>query len=211
MGPDSSVLQPRADILEDLLRELFVKLAEILPISDADPIADDASNGQNTLPEPESINDQAARLMQTYGDSILRMAYSYLHNISDAEEVLQDTLIQFLKTMPELTNAGQEKAWLLRVAGNLAKNRIKYNSVRETDELNETLAAEGREDLSFVWDAVKQLPDKYRLPVHLFYHEGYSTKEIADIIGRKESTIRSDLRRGREQLKSLLKEAFDFE
>ena len=211
MGPDSSVLQPRADILEDLLRELFVKLAEILPISDADPIADDASNGQNTLPEPESINDQAARLMQTYGDSILRMAYSYLHNISDAEEVLQDTLIQFLKTMPELTNAGQEKAWLLRVAGNLAKNRINYNSVRETDELNETLAAEGREDLSFVWDAVKQLPDKYRLPVHLFYHEGYSTKEIADIIGRKESTIRSDLRRGREQLKSLLKEAFDFE
>ena len=46
--------------------------------------------------------------------------------------------------------------------------------------------------------------------MHLFYHEGYSTAEIARILDRKETTVRSDLSRGREQLKTVLKEAYDF-
>ena len=96
------------------------------------------------------------------------------------------------------------------MAGNLAKNRIKYNRVRDADEFNEELAAEERDDLSFVWEAVKALPVKYREVVHLFYHEGYSTAEIARILDRKETTVRSDLSRGREQLKTVLKEAYDF-
>ena len=90
--------------------------------------------------------------MTQYGSSILRLAYSYLHNMDDAEEILQDTLIQHLKTAPVLEQEAHEKAWLFRVAGNLSKNRIAYNKVRSTDELKESLAAEQREDLSFVWE-----------------------------------------------------------
>ncbi len=146
-----------------------------------------------------------------YGNRILRLAYSYLHNMSDAEEVLQDTLIQYLKTAPELESEEHRKAWLLHVAGNLSKNRIRYNKVRCADELSETLAAEEREDLSFVWEAVKVLPEKYREVIHLFYYEGYRTKQIAEILNRKETTVRSDLLRGREQLRTILKEAYDFE
>ena len=99
----------------------------------------------------------------------------------------------------------------LRVAGNLSKNRLDYNARRSTDELKEELAAQGREDLSFVWEAVKQLPQEQRACIHLFYYEGYPTRDVARMLGRKESTIRSDLRRGREKLKKLLKEAYDFE
>ncbi len=157
----------------------------------------------------EDINAQAARLMTDYGDSILRLAYSYLHNMSDAEDILQESLIQFLKTQPELTDPVKEKAWMLRVAGNLSKNRIKYNKLRLTDELQESLASDQRDDLSYVWEAVKQLPDKYREVVHLFYYEGYATKEIADILGRNESTVRSDLKRGRERLRQILEEGGD--
>lgn len=161
--------------------------------------------------ETVSISQQAAQILDTYGDTILRYAYSYLHNQSDTEEVLQDTLIQFLKTRPVFESDKHEKAWLLRVAGNLCKNRLKYNRLRQTDELREELIAEQREDLSFIWDAVQALPVQYREVIHLFYREGYSTREISQILGRKEATIRSDLSRGRGKLKELLKEAYDFE
>ena len=156
-------------------------------------------------------NSRAEMILTRFGDSILRYAYTYLHNMSDAEEVLQDTLVQFLKTAPEFESENHEKAWLLRVAANLSKNRIRYNKLRETDELNEELVAEEREDLSFVWEAVKSLPVKYREVIHLFYHEGYQTAQIAKVLGRNESTVRSDLRRGREKLKEVLKGEYDFE
>ena len=116
-----------------------------------------------------AINQQAEMILDTYGNSILQYAYTYFRNMSDAEEVLQDTLLQFLKTAPVFESREHEKAWLLRVAANLSKNRIRYNAVRKTDELQEELVAEQREDLSFVWDAVKSLPEKYREAVHPFY------------------------------------------
>lgn len=154
---------------------------------------------------------QAARLLDTYGNRILRLAYVYLHNMSDAEEILQDTLLQFLKAGPAFESPEHEKAWLLRVAANLSKNRIDYNRLRAADELSETLAAEEREDLSFVWEAVKSLPAPYREAVHLFYYEGCSTAEIAALLNKREATVRSDLYRGRAKLREILKEAYDFE
>lgn len=165
---------------------------------------------RETAADREAVNRQAERMLTDYGNSILRLAYSYLHNLSDAEEVLQDTLIQFLKSAPALESPRHEKAWLPRVAANLSKNRLDYNRVRRADELNEELAAEEREDLSFVWEAVKALPPSQREAVHLFYHEGFTTAEIGGLLGRREATVRSDLRRGRARLKEILKEAYDF-
>ena len=77
-----------------------------------------------------AVNQRAEALLKTHGPGILRFAYSYLHNMADAEEILQDTLIQYLKTAPVLETEAHEKAWLYRVAGNLSKNRIAYNRVR---------------------------------------------------------------------------------
>ena len=134
-----------------------------------------------------------------------------MHNMSDSEDILQETLIKYLKTQPELDSPEHEKAWLLRVASNLSKNRLDYNRLRDTDELEETLVSQEREDLSFLWEAVKQLPDANREVIHLFYYEGYPTAQIAKILNRRESTVRSDLRRGRKRLKKILKEEYDFE
>lgn len=159
----------------------------------------------------DDVSARAAQILDTHGNAILRYAYSYLHNMADAEEVLQDTLVQFLKTAPRFESEAHEKAWLLRVAGNLSKNRLSYNAVRAADELNDELVAENRDDLSFVWQAVRDLPEKYRAPVHLFYHEGYSTRQIAEILQRGEATVRSDLHRGRALLREILKEAYDFD
>ncbi|EXG85571.1 RNA polymerase sigma factor, sigma-70 family [Clostridium sp. ASBs410] len=157
------------------------------------------------------INKQAGRLMESYGNSVLRLAYSYLHNMSDAEDVLQDTLIQFLRTQPQFETTEHEKAWFLRVAINISKNKITYNKIRKTDELSETLAVAETEDLAFVWDAVKQLPAKYSEVVHLYYHEGYSTAQIASLLSKNDATVRSLLQRARMKLKDVLKEVYDFE
>ena len=157
----------------------------------------------------EARNRQAEQLLDRYGQSVLRLSYAYLHNMSDAEEILQDTLVQFLKTSPVFDSTDHEKAWLLRVASNLCKNRLIYDRRRRADPLSETLAQEDRPDLSFVWEAVKALPVHQREVVHLFYHEGFATAEIARIVSRKESTVRSDLRRARLRLKEILKEGYD--
>lgn len=146
-----------------------------------------------------------------YEKSIYRLAYSYLNNAADAEDILQDTMMKYLEKMPFLRDENHEKAWLLRVAANLSLNRIKYNKIRETSELSEELVQDGRQDLSFVWEAVRKLPMNYRDAVHLYYQEGYSTKEISYILKRNESTIRSDLKRGREQLERVLREEYGME
>ena len=152
---------------------------------------------------------RSEELLRRYGDHAFRLAYSYLHSCADAEDVVQDVLLRYLDTAPVLDGPEHEKAWLLRVAANLCKNRLRDAAAHRTDELSETLAAEEREDLSYVWTAVKALPEAQREAVHLFYYEGYPTAQIAEILGRKESTVRSDLRRARMQLRDLLKEDGD--
>lgn len=172
----------------------------------------DLTREETRRPESRAlVNRRAEEILNTYGNSILRYAYSYLHNGSDAEEVLQDTLVKFLQTAPVFKTPRHEKAWLMRVAGNLSKNRLDYNRVRQADELSEELSADGSEELSFVWEAVKALPEKFRAVIHLFYYEGYSTAEIARLLGCSEGAVRSDLTRGRARLRETLKEVHDFE
>lgn len=149
-------------------------------------------------------------IMDKHGNRILRLAYSYLHNMQDAEDILQDVLMKLLETKPQFESDEHEKAWLLRVAANMSKNRIEYNKLRETDELNDELVAEEREDLSFVWKAVKSLPENYREVIHLFYEEGYQTDEIAEMLGENGSNIRTRLKRARAKLKEILKGEYDF-
>ncbi len=172
----------------------------------ADAAAEGVSSGNANISEKD-----AARVFDSYGSSILRLSYTYLRSMDDAEDILQETLIRYMLKAPAFESELHEKAWLLKVAANLSKNRLRSIAVRRTDELSDMLAAEEREDLSFVWEAVSALPERYREVIHLFYQEGFQTAEIAAILGMNESTVRSDLRRGRERLKKILKEVYDFE
>ncbi len=190
--------------LDDLLYQAFHLFAEVLS-------RESSFSKEKETESVKAINERAGQVIDIYGDKVLRLAYSYVHNMSDAEDILQDTLIQYMKAAPAFESDEHEKAWILRVAANISKNKIKYNKYRETDELMEELVAGEEEDLSFVWDAVKELPEKYREVIHLFYEERLSTSEISKILDRKEATVRSDLLRGREKLKTILKEAYDFE
>ena len=155
---------------------------------------------------------QVRRILDLYGDSLFRLACSYLRNEADAQEVVQDTIIQLLRYDPDFRGeTGKEKGWLMKTAANLSRNRLRFQKTHAAEELNDNTELEQQEDLKFVWDAAGQLPPRYREVIHLFYQEGYSTAEISAITGRKEATVRSDLHRGREKLRTILKEEYDFE
>ena len=155
--------------------------------------------------------ENAGRILSEYGDAILRLSYSYLHSMDDAEDIVQDTLMQYIKTAPIFHDANHEKAWLLRVAINRCKNKLKHNHYISPDELDEQMPEPVKDDLRFIWEAVKTLPEKYQEVIHLYYQEGYSTSEVARLLSKKESTVRSLLLRARNMLKDTLKEEYDFE
>ncbi len=208
-----------------LLRKLAILLAVSGP-DDDNPFTLTGDGADGTIDtEPSSgaprksdgeIEKEAEEILDLHGNSILRLALSYLHNKEDAEDILQETMIKFVTVRPVFESEAHRKAWLMRVSSNLAKNRIDYNKVRDTMELNEEIAGEVQEDLDngdeykAIWDAVRSLPVHQREAIHLFYQEGYQTSEIALIMGRREATVRSDLKRARDKLRELLKEVDDF-
>lgn len=159
--------------------------------------------------EPKSRKKQAEQedfhYLDQYGDRLLRLAMAYLHNRSDAEDVVQETMIQLIRKKPDFVNAEHEKAWLYRVTINLAKNRLKANGRQNFETLSESLSSAIPEDFSYLWGAVAVLSELQRSILHLFYYEGYATKEIAQLLEIKESTVRSHLHRGRKQLEKILK------
>ena len=208
-----------------LLRKLAILLA-VTGLNDDNPFTLSGSGASEDLDsEPssgasrksdEQIEKEAEEILDLHGNSILRLALSYLHNKEDAEDILQETMIKFVTVRPGFESEAHRKAWIMRVASNLAKNRIDYNKVRDTMELNEEIAGEVQEDLDngdeykAIWDAVRSLPVHQREAIHLFYQEGYQTSEIAALLGRREATVRSDLKRARDKLRELLKEVDDF-
>lgn len=180
---------------QSLAAHLYTRILMLFPAKETPASAQSAALAEHAL--------------CTYGQSILRLAYSYLRNQSDAEDILQETLVRLLRSAPEFETQEHEKAWLLHVAANLSKNRLRYNRLRRADPLEETLIAQERPDLAFVWEAVSALPVRWREVLHLYYQEEYSTAEIAQILSRKESTVRSDLRRTRIRLKEVLQDDYD--
>ncbi|MCG3085344.1 sigma-70 family RNA polymerase sigma factor [Anoxybacillus sp. LAT_35] len=154
--------------------------------------------------------EQIQRAMDQYGNMVLRLAYVYMRNEHDAEDVFQDVFIKLYEHMGRIQSEEHMKAWLIRVTINVCKNKLKSFVYRKMDEYEEGTHISIDHDYFEVTSAVTSLPTKYREVVHLFYYEGYQTKEIAELLGKRESTVRSLLSRAREMLKNKLKGEYDF-
>ncbi len=150
--------------------------------------------------------------ISTYGDTIYKIAFSYCKSHADAEDIYQDVFTKYFQYTEMFESNTHEKAWLIRVTINYSKNFLRSSWHKRIillkDYQEETLFMEDSNDLL---DAVLRLPVKYREVIHLYYYEGYSTKEIASILTRKETTIRTQLQRGRDILKIKLKEDLIYE
>lgn len=155
-------------------------------------------------------DDLVIEAIDKYSETLVRVSYTYLKNIADAEDVVQDVFLKLVEKKPSFESSQHEKAWLIRVAINLCKNKLKTAWFRKTCPLDEnTFHLTPTE--SDVMSAVMELPAKYRSIILLFYYEEYSIAEISHILGQKDSTVGSQLHRARKMLKSRLKEDFDDE
>ena len=149
-------------------------------------------------------------LIETYSDMMIRISYSYMKNLSDAEDITQEVFIKLLEKRPDFKNGTHEKSWLIRVAINLSKDKLKSSYFKNTTSLEDDFVDTTQEDNDVI-QAVLNLPVKYRSIVFLYYYENYSISEISNILNIKESTVGSQLSRGRKLLKSILKEDFEYE
>lgn len=149
-------------------------------------------------------SQEVERLINTYSDTVLRLSYSYLKSIYDAEDICQTVFLKLLTERVEFDSPAHEKAWIIRTTINACKNELKAFRRKQlpiTEVMEVT--AQGIPSTE-VLDAVMSLPRKYRESIHLFYYEGYSIGEIAQILGRSESAVAAHLSRGRKHLRILL-------
>lgn len=152
-------------------------------------------------------------LAEEYMDSIYRIAMNTVRCPADAEDVTQNVLLRLYRYGPDFESPQHAKHWLIRVTINEAKRVVSMPWRSREASWDSTIAEllEESADGSIFWkrellQEVLRLPVKYRLPIYLYYYEGYSVKEIGRLLSRPESTVQTQLARGRKALRAVLEE-----
>jgi len=163
--------------------------------------------GVRTVPlvEPLAYASWMEAVIKKHQNKLYRTALAIMGGKTDAEDIVQDAFIKLFEKQQDFESPEHEAAWLIRVTVNLCKNRLRSHWWRRTVPLLDTYPARNDAQTGIV-QAIMALPSKYRGVIHLFYYEGYSTKEIAEITAQNESTVRQQLTRARRRLKDFLGE-----
>lgn len=159
---------------------------------------------EDVFMESLSMTPDIREICTKYGDRLYAAAFNICRQQQDAEDAVQESLIRLYKHDGEFESDEHLKAWLFRVTVNAAKSmrRSFWNRNRTSyEEYMDTLVFEEPSDRTLM-DAVLALPEKYRIVVHLFYFEGYKTREIAEILELSENTVKTRLLASRKRLKA---------
>ncbi len=149
-------------------------------------------------------DEELAETYQRNVNMVYKLCYIYMKNTVDAEDAVQSVFLKFLKTNMVFNDFEHEKAWFIKTTKNLCKDTIKswWRNFRvDLNTLPEIPSWDKGNQTSELLERLLALPEKYKSVLFLYYFEDYSVKEISKLLGRKESTIQSQLLRGREQLK----------
>ncbi len=158
-------------------------------------------------------DDEIAKIVNEYGNSVMRMCYLYLKDYQLAEDVTQETFIKVYEKISTLQNRAALKTWIISIAINLCKNQLRthwfkmitlehFPEVPCKDEYSSLL------EKSVISAEIMKLQPKYREVILLYYYQELSVKEIAHILNAKETTILQRLKRAREKLKPALEEDY---
>ena len=145
-----------------------------------------------------------------YSKTVSRVAFAYTKNVCEAEDITQDVFVQLLISNIKFESEQHIKAWLIRVTINKSKNTLRNSWYSKRSNMPDDLSYISNE-YNYIIDEILNLDIKYRLPIHLYYYEGYSIKEIAEILKIKVSTAGSRLDRGRKILRKSIGGVFDEE
>ncbi len=149
-------------------------------------------------------------MTEKYFDTVYRLALNQMKDKELAEDVTQDVFLKFINIDKDFESEEHVKAWLIRVTVNACKNVFNASWYKKSAPLEEDIPYEEKE-VSDLYNHVLKLPKKYKAVIHLFYYEDMSITSIAECLGEKESTIKSQLKRAREILKKTLKGGCDLE
>jgi len=136
-----------------------------------------------------------------YKNMLFNIAYSYVGNKHDCEDILQEAFIKLCYHAPDFESEENEKRWIIRITINLCKNHLgKYWNRKKVpiEELDEVFY---QENVRNVMSDIVRLPMKYKSCILLYYIAGYKISEISDILHISESAVKMRLKRGRDLLK----------
>lgn len=142
-------------------------------------------------------------VMGRYQTMVFRLAYSYTRSRSDAQDLCQEVFLRYFCSRPPFASEEHRRAWLLRVTVNRCKTHLTSWWVRRTVPLDDRIPMPEPEPLALD-EALRQLAEKDRLVIHLFYYEECSTQEIARMMRTTEGAVRTRLTRARQRLGKIL-------
>lgn len=161
--------------------------------------------------EKLKADELIATWVEQYTDRLTYVAYTYVHNQTTAEDIVQEAFIKAFKSLHQLRNAENPLPWLIRIVINECNTtkRKKWNEVvtsvtpEQSTVSTEDIYVKKTRDRE-IYQAIMSLPEKYRIPIILFYFEDLSLKEIAEAMNIHEGTTRTRLARGRGYLENIL-------
>lgn len=159
----------------------------------------------DTFVQDESIET----IIQRYKSTVYVVALSYTNNRSDADDIFQEVFLIYFKVKPQFNEEEHRKAWLIRTTINCSLRVVDSTYRKRTvpmDEMEEgSFQFESKEE-NAVYLALRELPEKYRTVLQLFYFEDMSIERISRVLNIKPSTVKVQLMRGRELMKTKLRE-----
>ncbi len=139
-------------------------------------------------------------ILDAYGDLMYHISLSVVGNPSDAEDMVQDAMVTYLAEAPEFPDEAHEKQWLVKVVRNNSLMLLRKQKNRERILSEQAKVSVGRDADYGIMDALRTLPEKYRVILTLFYVEEYSIAEIAEVLKSSVSAVKMRLSRGRKLL-----------
>ncbi len=152
--------------------------------------------------------EEIKNLVKMYSPSILRLAYAFLKNRSDAEDIAQEVFVAYIQKRPRFVSEAKRKSWLLTVTANKCKNELKSAKRRSIETVGNDIGYMPEDDFGII-KSVLSLDEKYRIPIHLYYYEGYSINEIAWLTNSNAATVGTRLARGRSLLRKIIGDELD--
>jgi len=147
-------------------------------------------------------NEEITQIFNRHVNTVYRVCFMYMKNRHDTEDMVQNTFIKLMKDGTVFKSEEHEKAWLIKTAANLCKDHFRHwwSKTVGMDKAPD-MAVEPPFDTDMNFEMIMALPPKYKTVIYLYYYEGYSTVEIAKMLGKNPSTIRSHLHTARKLLK----------
>jgi len=140
-----------------------------------------------------------------HADTVYKIALARTGNQNDANDVFQEVFLRLVMHVDKISSDEHMKHWLIRVTINCCNKHFKLWRSHTTDIPDLSVPFEPEED--DIYQAVLKLPPKYCNVIHLFYYEQLSIKEISEVLKLKETAVKSQLSRGRDKLREMLKGA----